>query len=106
MIEMIIVFVTLHAIADYPMQGDFLANIKGKNLFLLLVHAWIWSGLIYMGLMYYGLDSPLDFAQLFILHTIIDKIKCSMPDKTKALTRDLYFDQAAHMVQIIIAVAI
>ena len=31
---------------------------------------------------------------------LIDKWKCSRKDKSKALTTDLYIDQALHMVQI------
>jgi len=104
--EAIIVLVTLHTIADYPMQGDFLANIKGKNFFLLMVHSWMWSGIIYFGLMYFGLAQPYDFLQLFIVHTMIDKWKCNRPDKSKALTTDLYIDQAAHMAQITVAVLV
>ena len=94
---------TLHCIADYPLQGDFLANIKGKNFFLLLVHSFIWSGIVYLGLLHLGMATPYEFAVLFVVHAAIDKWKCNRPDKTKALTTDLYWDQAAHAVQILVS---
>lgn len=102
-IEAIILMLTLHCIADYPLQGDFLANIKGKNFFLLMVHSFIWSGVIYFGLKYLGMASPWEFFALFIVHAAIDKWKCNRPDKTKSLTGDLYIDQAAHLVQILLS---
>lgn len=98
--EAIIIMFTLHLIADYPMQGDFLANIKGKNFFLLLCHSFMWAGIIYFGLKYLGMAEPWEFWCLGIVHAAIDKWKCMRPDKSKALTTDLYIDQALHGVQI------
>lgn len=102
-IEQILFMVTLHTIADYPLQGDFLANIKGKNFFLLYVHAFMWAGVIYFGLRYLGMASPWEFGALFVVHAAIDKWKCSMPDKSKSLTTYLYIDQALHLVQILLS---
>lgn len=101
--EAIIFMLTLHCIADYPLQGDFLANIKGKNFFLLMVHSFIWSGVVYFGLKFLGMASPWEFVALNFVHTVVDKWKCSRPDKTKALTTDLYLDQAAHVAQILLS---
>jgi len=94
---------TLHLVADFPMQGDFLANIKGKNFFLLLCHSFMWAGIIYFGLKCFGLADPWEFWFLGIVHAAIDKWKCSRKDKTKALTTHLYIDQALHFLQIIAA---
>ena len=94
-----------HCLADYPLQGDFLANIKGKNTFLLMIHSAIWACIIWSILNYHGLASTfVEFFVLFIWHMVIDKWKCSRPDKTKALTTDLYIDQAAHATQILVSV--
>ncbi len=101
-LEMIFVFFTLHCIADYPLQGDFLASFKGKNWFILFIHASIWSGVIYMGLMYYGIASPPKYLLLLLGHMMIDKWKCMREDKSKALTTDLYIDQVLHMVQLVV----
>ena len=60
-LEAIAIMLTLHLIADYPMQGDFLANIKGQNFFLLLCHSFMWAGIVYFGLMYLGMATPWEF---------------------------------------------
>jgi hypothetical protein len=102
MINAFILLLTIHCIADYPLQGDFLANVKGKNFFLLCIHAFIWAGMVYAGFMYLGVKDPQCFAFLFIGHVMIDKWKCSRPDKSKALTTDLYWDQLGHLIQILV----
>lgn len=99
----LILLITIHCLADYPLQGDFLANMKEKNYFLLLVHCFIWSGMVYGGFYLMGLtNNPAVFNSLFIGHLFVDKWKCERTDKTKALTTDLYIDQALHVTQIII----
>lgn len=101
MIYSIVLLVTLHCLADYPLQGDFLANFKGKNRFLLFIHSFIWAGMIYMGLHHLGFaNETWHFPFLLGAHYLIDDWKCKRPDKSKALTTDLYIDQALHMVQI------
>jgi len=96
---------TLHVIGDYALQSDFLASQKGKNFFLLFIHAWIWSGILYGGLFFLGLATPVKFLFLLSGHMVIDKIKCMQRDKGKALTIHLYLDQLAHIVQISIVLA-
>jgi hypothetical protein len=98
--ELILLF-TLHCLADYPLQGDFLANMKGNNYFLLLVHAFIWSGMVWAGFNFIGVKDPEWFIFLFGGHVGIDHWKCNRPDKSKALTTDLYIDQLGHAIQII-----
>ena len=102
MINDLILLLTVHCLADYPLQGDFLANTKGKNFFLLLVHAFIWSGMVYVTFNHLGINNPWWFLFLFVGHVLIDKWKCDRPDKSKALTTDLYLDQLGHFVQILI----
>lgn len=96
----LIVLLTVHCVADYPLQGDFLANFKGKNFFLLCVHSMIWSGMIFITLTILGVVPVTLFPFLFFGHIVIDRWKCNRKDKTKALTKDLYIDQFLHLLQI------
>lgn len=104
MLEFILTMLSLHAIADYPLQGDFLAQFKGKNWIAMTAHCLIWSGLIYWGLKYYGYAQPHEFLFLFIGHMIIDKWKCNRSGNGKELTSDLLVDQVCHLFQIFLCV--
>jgi len=98
--NLIFTFLVLHAIADYPLQGDFLAQFKGKNWIAMIAHCLIWSGLIYFGLQYFGLDKLWHIPFLFFGHLVIDKWKCSRSGNGKELGSDLVIDQLLHFVQI------
>lgn len=100
MIEVIFMFLFLHALADYPLQGDFLAQFKGKNWIAMTAHCLIWSGVIYVGLKYYELDSAWNIPFLFFGHMAIDKWKCLRSGNGKELTSDLLIDQVCHFIQI------
>lgn len=102
--ELAYLFLTLHAIADYPLQGDFLAQFKGENWIAMTAHCLIWAGLIYLGLHYHGLSKTWSFPFLFFGHMAIDKWKCSRSGNGKELTSDLLIDQLLHFLQIIICV--
>lgn len=104
--EKIYMFLFLHALADYPLQGDFLAKFKGTNWIAMTAHCLIWSGLIYLGLMYYGLEAEYKFPFLFLGHMAIDKWKCSRSGNGKELTTDLLIDQLLHFGQIAICIYI
>ena len=91
-----------HLVADFILQDDFQAQNKGKNGFIMLVHVAIWSGTIGLVLNYLGLFEWWKLAMLFAGHFIIDSWKCHKPDKTYALTRDLWIDQGLHFVQLLI----
>ena len=96
----IYLFLTLHAIADYPLQGDFLAKFKGTNWIAMIAHCLIWSGVIWIAL-YLTTDSKnWEFPFLFFGHMLIDKWKCSRSGNGKELTSDLLIDQILHFVQI------
>jgi len=90
----------LHFIGDYPLQSDFLANMKGKNDYLLLCHCIIWTGTISAGLVYLGLFAYWKVTMLLVGHFIIDRWKARKKDKKYALTFDLWLDQLLHIVQI------
>lgn len=102
--KLVYLFLVLHAIADYPLQGDFLAKFKGTNWIAMIAHCLIWSGLIFFGLCYYGLDTWWSMPFLFFGHMAIDKWKCSRSGNGKELTTDLAIDQVLHFAQITICV--
>jgi len=102
MLTALFFLIALHFIADFPLQGEFLANMKGKFDYLLFAHAFMWSGVISAGLIYFGLFAWWKVAMLLIGHFFIDRWKARKDDKTFALTRDLWIDQSLHMGQLLI----
>jgi hypothetical protein len=46
MIEIVFIMLGLHCLADYPLQGDFLAKFKGSNWIAMIAHCAIWTVLI------------------------------------------------------------
>lgn len=90
----------LHFVGDYPLQGSFLAQMKGKHDYLLLCHAIIWTGTISTGLWMIGSLAMWKVGFLLAGHFVIDRWKARKEDKTNALTMDLLIDQVLHFVQI------
>jgi hypothetical protein len=91
----------LHMLADYPLQGDFMAKFKGSNKYIMFCHCMLYSFVLTSGLWLLGVPwHSLLFAGLTLLttHFIIDSWKCNIQDKSKALTMDLYVDQGCHIV--------
>lgn len=86
-----------HYLADFPLQSDFLANMKGKNNYLLMVHVLIYSLMVSAVLHWFGLYADWKLCVLIISHTAIDYWKCHFAPKETALTTSLYIDQAAHL---------
>jgi hypothetical protein len=91
-----------HLIADYPLQSDFLANMKAKLKFILLTHAAIWALVVAATLSWLGLYATWKLIFLFLGHAAIDYWKCHFAEKEKALTRALWIDQILHFCQLII----
>jgi len=100
--EVIFIMLGLHALADYPLQGDFLAQFKGKNWIAMVAHCLIWSLCIYCGLWLYGVTKEWHLPFLFFGHMAIDKWKCSRSGNGKELGSDLLIDQLAHFIQIMV----
>lgn len=101
-----LILVFAHLLADYPLQGEFLSKMKGKNILLLCTHAGIWTGtvLIAASLIGYSVDL-FDVAILFIVHAVADYMKArpiSFYRKLNPLGAALVIDQAIHVLQIII----
>ena len=113
-----------HCLADYPLQGEFLAVNKSKNLFVLLCHCATYAIVVTLGFLFLDYKSSfvLDnwlvvYIVLFASHILIDITKCNVrkqiqkdyPDLNvegtkghKIDVRTYYIDQAAHMVIILI----
>lgn len=95
-----------HLLADYPLQGDFLANMKGKNHIILLSHAGIWTGCIAVAGLLMGLNIGLiDILLLFVVHTFADWMKATNKfyyKKFDALKGGLLIDQSIHILQILL----
>lgn len=105
-------FLTLlfaHLLADYPLQGDFLANMKGKNHIVLFTHAGIWTGCVALAghLLGFQVD-VLDVMLLFVVHAFADYLKATGSlwyKKMDSLKDGLLCDQLIHVVQILIFMA-
>jgi hypothetical protein len=90
-----------HCIGDFPLQGDFLANMKGKFDYILFCHALIWTGCVCAVLGYFGVFAWWKAALLLVGHFAIDRWSSRKKDKTKALTSDLWIDQGLHFAQLL-----
>lgn len=95
-----------HLVADYPLQGAFLADMKGKNFLLLCTHAGIWTGTILIAahLIGYSVDL-LDVFILFSVHAVADFMKArpiGFYKKLNPLGWGLAIDQLIHVVQILV----
>lgn len=87
-----------HCVLDYPLQGDFLAQTKGKYWYSLLVHSMIYG--LGMSILFslIGCFSWIACSILVISHYIIDYKKATAKNKDKALTSYLYIDQSLHII--------
>jgi hypothetical protein len=91
----------MHYVLDYPMQGSFLAQTKGKYLYSLLAHCMIYG--IGIAITFRGLGAPVaSFIPIVVFvvgtHLLIDFKKATAKNKELALTTYLYIDQAMHII--------
>lgn len=93
-----------HLLADFPLQGSFLAEMKGRNTYLLVAHAGIWSGCVAIAGYLIGFDVGfIDIFLLFTVHAIADYLKASNKlwyKNTDPLMGGLIIDQTIHVGQI------
>ena len=87
-----------HFIADFPLQGEFLATNKGKHFYWLFAHCMIWAGTCSLPLILFGQFTVGKYLILLLGHIVIDKWKCQMGSDMKWL----YADQFLHGVQLLI----
>ncbi|OLS39138.1 DUF3307 domain-containing protein [Bacillus sp. MRMR6] len=100
----LLILMFAHLLADYPLQGEFLANMKGKNLIVLISHAGIWTGCIAIAGYLIGFDiSYLDIALLFVVHAVADYLKATNKlwyKNLDSLKGGLLIDQLIHLGQL------
>ena len=87
-----------HYILDYPLQGDFLANTKGKYFYSLLAHSIIYGLGMALIFKFLGVFAVWKAIVLVASHIVIDYKKAHAKNKEKALTTYLYIDQLLHNV--------
>lgn len=89
-----------HCLADFPLQGDFLANGKRDNLYLLSVHSTIWAGLVCFPVLIYTGTAHfvLSFAINAPIHAFIDRAKVN--GRFGEGWPAFYRDQIFHAIQI------
>ena len=105
----IAVLIFAHLLADYPLQGEFLAREKGKNWIALASHAGIWTGVILTATHLLGYPVYLfDAIWLFIVHAMADWMKARslwFYKRLDPLGTGLAVDQLIHVIQILILIA-
>jgi hypothetical protein len=94
-----------HLLYDFHWQGAFIADNKGKRLFLLFIHALTWTMLVSLPLFYLGGYALWKILFLFITHFFIDMWKSKQP-KTDDNFYLIYIDQALHFATILIVILI
>jgi Protein of unknown function (DUF3307) len=108
----ILIFLALvfaHLLADYPLQGQFISDMKGKNIIILITHVGIWTGCVSVAGILVGLSIGLsDITLLFVVHAIADHLKATNKlwyKKLDSLKGGLLVDQLIHIGQIILLIA-
>ena len=90
-----------HFIGDFALQHDWIAQNKKTNPYVMLSHAFVWSGCISVALQFLGTFSLWKVLFLVVGHSFIDLWKCWYGDTKRALFY-LLADQAMHMVQLLL----
>ena len=88
-------------VLDYPLQGEFLAKGKIDSNYLLWVHSAIWGLGLSIVLIPLGLFSWDKCIMLVIGHFIIDHVKAHHEYSVLDENKELYVDQALHILQLI-----
>ncbi|MGR6546298.1 DUF3307 domain-containing protein [Paenibacillus tundrae] len=106
----LLILIFAHLLADYPLQGEFLATMKGKNLIVLVSHAGIWTGTILVAMHLMGYDVTIwDVLTLFVVHAVADYAKAKpigFYKRLDPLKGGLLIDQGIHLVQLVVLLAI
>ena len=94
-----------HLLYDFHWQGAFVADMKGESWFILAVHCLTWALLLAAVLYGFGALAVWHLPFLFAAHMISDAWKSRQP-KTPATWHYIYYDQASHLVAILIVVLV
>lgn len=88
-----------HLLYDFHWQGPFIADNKGKRLFLLIVHALTWALCIWFALLLVGAAVGWQhLVCLFVCHIIPDGWKSRQSREKFYL---IYIDQAVHLLTLL-----
>lgn len=96
--------VLFHLLYDFHWQGSFIADNKGKRVFLLFIHSLTWAMFVGLPLFLLSRSSILlviNILFLFTTHFAIDYWKSHKP-RTENNFYLIYIDQALHLLSIII----
>jgi hypothetical protein len=100
----LLILLFAHLLADYPLQGDFLAQRKGNRVLLMITHCGIWTGCIVTAAHFAGLlVSPFMLVSLFVIHFSADSAKArkwAFYAHMEPLGAALWIDQGIHVLQI------
>lgn len=96
MISKFLIILGLHYIADFPLQSDFIAKMKGTKLYILFAHAMIYATVISIGLIWLNAFTTWKLIIVLLSHMAIDKWKSNKP-KDDAHWYLIYYDQAGHI---------
>ncbi len=93
-----------HLLYDFHWQGAFIADNKGKRIFLLFIHALTWTMFVSLPLFYFEMPLPIwKPLFLFVTHFFVDMWKAKQP-KDDAHFYLIYIDQAIHLLTILAVV--
>ncbi len=110
MIMRYLTLVFAHLLADYPLQGQFLAETKGHNPLTLVSHAVIWTGTIMAAGRLLGYEPRLfDVVTPFGVHAAADYAKARplwIYTRLSPLGAGLAVDQTIHLGQLAIYLAV
>ena len=98
---MLLIILVASLIADYPLQGFFLADYKSKSWVVMTIHCLIWAGSVSIVMYFMGIFAWWMLAFLFIGHYAMDKWKSKHPTEEKYVWT-YYVDQAFHLVQLLL----
>lgn len=90
-----------HFLADFPLQGEYLAREKCSSYLILAAHCMIYTGVLAAALVALKVLVPWKVCLLFVTHVSMDQMKCRF---FKSSGWGLWVDQAYHILIAILVV--
>jgi len=107
-IEIFILILFAHFVADWTLQTQFQCDWKNKSWYVMMLHSFVWSVSIVIPLMIAGYSIIVWLLIVnMIVHAAVDKWKCLVvwnkekQDWSNFKPWHLYVDQGIHIVQVI-----
>lgn len=91
-----------HYIGDIALQDRWQADNKGKQWYVMLCHTMIWTGCVCAALQFLGIYAFWKVCFLLAGHWICDKWKSGQLTRTPETWRYVYYDQAWHIIQLLV----